>query len=350
MDAPTLATTLREATNMLPLLILLMWNCLRRSPGYYKAPVYDQVFPTLQILQAMMNDWNFSFASGLFDALRSSTPPSLAFFKSLPSGMHAHIFFSVLKNVFAVYVVVMEKAGKWKIYIGSATNSIDGLLGRARNYKNHDSNLGTWVLKALAEGWTITHIGLLAWLPLPRLRDQARIRALFLIMEATFTWTFWSMNADHSKIYYGMDVLCPWKLLDLEYQGLNSSSCLRETPVSDFELSARQLDTLEVVRTFTRQDHIADWRNKKRDEDPVAYHQSRALERQKERQKAKEKDAVAYKASYTEPRNRAKAEGKYPCHTCGTVYGTKAVMDRHFGTQKHKMEVRRKAKLASLGF
>ncbi|KAG9532489.1 hypothetical protein KCU93_g956, partial [Aureobasidium melanogenum] len=353
MDAITLSTTLKEATSILPLMILLMWNCLLVTPSYDKAHIYGQLFPNFQPLQKWMNDSGIFFAPSLFETLRSSTPALLSFFKSLPSGMHKDILHSIFKNVFAVYVCIMEKGGKWMIYIGSATNADYGLLARSRNYKNLDDNLGSWVKKALAEGWTITHIGLLCWVPLPRLRDQPRLRALFLVLECTFTWTFWSMYA--RKTYYGMDALCPWKLSSLGYTGLNSQSCLRETPSSDFDLSERQLDTMEKLRTFANGDRNANWRNKKRDEDPVAYNRYRADGVNANNAKAKAKDPEAYKAAWqarnSKSRKKAKDEKKFQCLTCdGKCFTSQYHLDRHIDGPRHKKKVKQMAGQTTLKF
>jgi hypothetical protein len=117
-----------------------------------------------------------------------------------------------------VYLLVLEKSGERpSIYIGSGTDATSGVTVRLWGYDN-DHRVAANVKHALADGYTITHKGLLCWarIPVPLLRFP--IGTLFYAMEATFSMLFWSMELRTKN--YGFPQLCPWPLDTLEYSRL----------------------------------------------------------------------------------------------------------------------------------
>ncbi|CAN9082092.1 unnamed protein product [Alternaria alternata] len=67
------------------------------------------------------------FAPGIWAQLRSPSPPTIAFFKSLPQ--------HIPRNVWGIYIVVLEMDGASpQIYIGSGTAFKGDVLYRTRSY------------------------------------------------------------------------------------------------------------------------------------------------------------------------------------------------------------------------
>jgi hypothetical protein len=98
---------------------MLSWTCLSLTPAHLKNGVFALISPTHQELEVCMLGWLFTFAPGLLEVLNSQTPPTIAYFKSLP-----------LQTVrlWARYVLVPENAGsRPKIYIGCDTESRSGI-------------------------------------------------------------------------------------------------------------------------------------------------------------------------------------------------------------------------------
>lgn len=113
-----LTATTTSSTTILELVLLLVWNCLCVTPERQKHPIYVRVFPSNEVLQSVSSACSLAFAPGLFEVLQASEPPSIAYFKNLPT---------YCKKLWAVYLLVLEKSGyRPKIYIGSGTDSKSG--------------------------------------------------------------------------------------------------------------------------------------------------------------------------------------------------------------------------------
>lgn len=112
------------ASNMLEVLVLMIWACIN-NPGTV-LEVYTQWFIDTDDILEKCTAASLNFASGLFEALQAPYPPSLTFFKTLPSAV---------KPMWGVYAVVLEKAGNIPlVYIGSGTDSAGGLKNRMFAY------------------------------------------------------------------------------------------------------------------------------------------------------------------------------------------------------------------------
>lgn len=229
----TLCTMPFAANNAFELVLLVAWTCLCTAPENQKHPIYDKVFPSQAALEQLLSS-SLGFAPGLFEAMQAGTPPDLSFFKSLPTVRD-------FKKHWAVYVVVLEKQGcRGKIYVGSGTEASNGVAVRLANYHN-GTLVPRHVAKALSNGYTIVHQGLLCWRPIPI--NAPVVRMLFVLLEATFTFFFWALLAK-TENGYGMIAICPWARHSLEYDGLCSHSPLWEPPVGDHSLTPEELEEL----------------------------------------------------------------------------------------------------------
>jgi hypothetical protein len=92
------------------------------------------------------------------------------------------------------------------VYIGSGTDARDGIRGRLRQYDT-EMNIGASVWKALQNGYTIVHIGLICWAPLPSAAWVPQLRTFFLAIEAAFTFVFWAMAK--KKGWNDLSSMCP---------------------------------------------------------------------------------------------------------------------------------------------
>lgn len=155
-----------------------------------------------------------SFAPGLFEVLQSTSPPSSTFFKTLPTDYN---------RKWAVYLVLQEKKDcQPLIYIGSGTSCLRGVVERLANYVDL-SMLPRWVEKAVENGYTVEHRGLLCWTPIPSPDLQPTHRMLMFAIEGTFTFVLWALrrvNSDKGSQF------CPWPLSSLTYGGLCSHSAV----------------------------------------------------------------------------------------------------------------------------
>jgi hypothetical protein len=97
----------------------LVWGCINFTPPKLKNPMYLIVFASQAILEDIFAESGVDFASGLLQVFQSDSPPTTAYFKSLPT-------IAALGGAWwAVYVLVLEKAGsRPKIYVGSSTHEI----------------------------------------------------------------------------------------------------------------------------------------------------------------------------------------------------------------------------------
>lgn len=108
--------------------MLLVWNLLTLTPVSLKNPVHAMVLATRDLLEQLLSDSLLVFAPGLLDVLQPPTPPSVAYFKGLPTDA----------NCWGVYLLVLEKPGcRPKIYVGSGTDKDRGV---ARRFQQYDSN------------------------------------------------------------------------------------------------------------------------------------------------------------------------------------------------------------------
>jgi hypothetical protein len=186
-----------EAT-LLQLVLLLTWTCINMSFGSSKHPIFSKVLSSQAVIEQLLAFASLAFAPGLFEVLQASTPPTVSWFKCLPTNDEKR---------WAIYLLVLEKPScRPKIYIGSGTNSKHGVHVRLTCY-DRQSNLPIFVERALKDGYSIVHKGILCWIPIPLAADQPVLRVLFIALEATFSFVFWAMQSTKDNAF-GMGKMC----------------------------------------------------------------------------------------------------------------------------------------------
>jgi len=204
-----------ETDDISVFILWLAWTCLSLTNPALKNYAFDLIFSAERAMEEVMQLFHFEFAPGLLQVFRSSTAPTISYFKTLP--MH-------LSKLWAVYLLVLEKAGhRPRVYIGSGTGSELGVNRRMTTYDRRcrtgksDNGIPHYVETSLQEGYAITHKGLLAWTPLPLASDRYVLRCFVLVLECVFTLCFWAMKS-RTKDYF-MPALCPWPRDSFTYDG-----------------------------------------------------------------------------------------------------------------------------------
>ncbi len=95
-------TMLPTTSDLLIWMVWLCWTVLFLTDPALKNGKYAVFFPTPRRLARLMLSSGLCFAPGLLDVLRSTTPPTIAYFKTLQEP---------LPGVWAVYMLVLEKPG-----------------------------------------------------------------------------------------------------------------------------------------------------------------------------------------------------------------------------------------------
>ncbi|GKT42172.1 uncharacterized protein ColSpa_02353 [Colletotrichum spaethianum] len=308
-----------SAGTLFKLVLLVTWTCLEDTPFSMKNTLFARFFSSLDVLESTALLASLSFAPGLFSVLQAATPPAIQFFQSLPVGP---------KNCWGIYALVLEKPGSRPgLYIGSGTSTGTPTAGGvALRFKQYDDGflIPKWIKVALKDGYTITHKGLLCWIPRPGASDVPVFRLLFIALEATFTYIFWALKARHGG--YG----------DFGYDGLCSHAALNEGVPGQFDLSPEELETLakerEEKRLILKAQNNSSWHYKQMAENYDEYitaanvrvAKSRANNpgRNKKYQETKIKEALE--------------EQRFHCELCGLFFGTKQRLRNHENTPKHR--------------
>jgi hypothetical protein len=214
-------------TNMSAFAVQFAWLCLSNSYAAMKNYHIDKWLYSYDVFEEYFFELALVFAPGLLEVLQASTPPTLAFFRTLPS----HI---KVGRCWAVYLLILEKSDcRPRVYIGMGTQEVKGVAGRLYQYEAL-VNLPALVKAALDEGYDITHKGLLCWCPMPAVGTVLTpLRALFLVLESTFSLMLWAMQSRTKEYFF--PTLCPWPKEDLEYDGCCSHVALSD-PIRGTEI------------------------------------------------------------------------------------------------------------------
>ena len=223
-----------------------------------------------------------------------------------------------------------------------------------------------YVEKALKDGYTIVHKGILCWTPIPSAALVPILRTLIVTLEATFAFVFWAMlcKTDYG---FGMVQLCPWACESFEYDGLCTHSSLFEAPAGDHSLSASELEAQAVEMMQRRADYMREYRERTKREEHEKYRArvNKEAARQRKRNpgsikaahqrsiakavKEKKHYCAIYNHAFTKkakltqhlkgPKHAAKAKAvkgeKHYCAICDHTFSTKATLTRHLKGPKH---------------
>lgn len=325
-SSPTARIMESAAVAILQLVLLATWKTLSDTPFRKRNPLFARFFNSQAVFETIATTASIVFCPGLFEVLQAATPPSIRFFKSLPAPPE-------LVNKCGVYVTVMEKPGcRPKVYVGSATSAQQGMRQSLQQY-DLGLMLPQYVEDALDEGYTITHKGLLCWMPRPIASLVPVNRLLFVALEAAFTYMFWATRS--RVIDYGMGHICLWDRHTLEYDGLCSHCCLNEAILGDFDLTAEQLEDQAIEKEQKRLEMKA--------EQATNYHYKQMVDNYDEyigkagRRVAKSRANnpgrnATYQANCIK---KATSEKYFHCVLCNLSFGTKQKLEKHQKTPKH---------------
>lgn len=312
----TLAAFIDKATLTLHLLPLPRWL----QSSQIKVLLKDE--PTWR---SVVEARELQTAPGLEQVLSSETPPPFAFFKSLPSP-------SRHQKQWAIYVLCLEKPDcKPRLYVGSGTESQDRVLSRFRGYDSGRGPIPQLVQRALDEGYTITHKGLLAWIDLPEPGQTQTQRARTLVLEAVFTILFVAARRSIIDQLYIED-LYRWKREDVEWDPLCTHLSFTEKVSATAVLSPAELEACAIASKARNVEKTQRYRKRKRDEDEVGFKAAGLAQHQSWAEK--NRDRINEIAAGV--RNKAKAENRFPCTTCKRPFATDAALASHLKTDAHQ--------------
>ncbi|KAJ9655835.1 carbamoyl-phosphate synthase (glutamine-hydrolyzing) cpa2 [Neophaeococcomyces mojaviensis] len=313
----------------LPLLVLqLMWTLLDSVSPRNMHYNFTKVLPSLDVLEYMLASASLVFAPGLFEVIRASTPPTVAYFKSLPTDC---------TKIWGVYLLVLEKKGcRPKIYVGSGTQFEYGVSSRWSQY-DHKRKLPRYVEQALKEGYRIVHKGLLCWTPIPSPTVVPVLRVLFVAIEATFTFVLWAVHCD-TDYGFGLRHICLWDIDTLEYDGACGHNPLMEGVVSDLDLSAEELEAQAALYKERRKETKHKSVQKSKDANPEEF-QAKKTESNRNRRL---NNPEVVKNEIKQWKVKAIEEKRHHCDICDFSFHTPGLLQQHLETPRHKARVARK--------
>jgi hypothetical protein len=212
-----------------------VWMCLSNQPDHCKNAYFNQFLKSSSVVEEIATESKIKSASSLPAYMNGPKPDNIDYFKTLPTECGTD---------WCCYAAILEKPGcKPRVQIGSGTHGTFGGQRRLDDYPNERA-LPSLVLKALNEGFVITHVGVLCTASKPEAADQPLTRLVFVAIEGTFAYLFWSLNA--YKADYGMGFTCLWDWQGLPWDSLSTHSPFYEGIRSEFGLTEEQM-----------QDHLA---------------------------------------------------------------------------------------------
>lgn len=318
------------AVTIFTLMLTTTWKTIVDTPRLMKYPTFDQFLTSLPIVQGIAAAAAITFAPGLLDAVQSTTPPTIDFFKSLPGS-------DAVREIWGIYAIVLEKAGnRPRLYVGSGTTAKNGLHTRWKQYDTGDV-LPRYIQESILQGFEITHKGLFCWAPRPDASFVPVRRLLFVAMECCIAYMFWAMKA--MKGDYSMGHICLWDRRDLEYDGLCSHPSLFENVQGDFDLTPEQLEAKaeEAERRFREHKAInaQNYHHKQMAENYDEYMTNSCNRVAKSRALNPETHRKTEKARI----QKDLSNKRYHCSTCNISFPVKRVLDDHMKSAKHKRKV-----------
>lgn len=191
-----------------------------------------------------------------------------------------------------------------------------------------------YIEKALDEGYTIVHKGLLCWIPIPTAALLPVTRLLFVALEAAFAYMFWTMRERTRN--HDMSHICLWDRTTLEYDGLCSHCSLNEGILGDFDLSPEQLEAQAIDKEQKRLELKA--------ENATNYHYKQ-MEENYDEYIGKSSVRVARSRANNPGRDRqrqadrvekARREKSFHCGRCNLTFRTRQILEKHEKSAKHR--------------
>ncbi|CAN9337257.1 unnamed protein product [Alternaria alternata] len=311
---------------LLELLVALIWACL--SVPVHKNGLFTTVLFTSTVIAEICSAASLSFCPGLLDAMQAAAPPTLSWWKSLPVNQPRR---------WGVYCLVLEKPGHIPlIYIGSGTDAKRGCPARLQIYEQlkHFHMWPKYVLKAHRDGYAITHIGWLVSAPIPSAGIIPPVRLLFIAMEATFSFLFWTMKSADKD--YGMASCCPWFGKGLfTYGGLCSHNALLEMVCGNFDITPEEREAITAKVKEKNRIYQANYHKLGKLNAPgkVKARNRKAHLRFRECSRHKiQENQRRYIATQIDSK-------KFYCDVCERACGKQCTLDRHNKSKRHLANV-----------
>lgn len=310
-----------EAGTLCQFVLEHAWNCLNNTPKLRKRPEFGNQFGSYDALKSAAANVSLQFAPGMLDVVQNPEPPSIQYFKNLPT---------VSVSRWAIYAFVLEKPGsRALLYFGSGTNTEGGVNARLAQYAR-GYRIPVLMQQALDDGYKITHRGLICWISIPAARIVSITRVLFYLLEASHTYMFWGMH--ESAKDSDRKEFCLWDPAKLEYGGLCSHSALTDAIAADFNLTDDQIEANEQHRKDRKYANGMSWYNKQLDTDYVGFRAKTAAATRRSRAKNPELKSQQAAAK----RERALEDETYHCEDCGRSFPDQRALDDHLASDRHK--------------
>ncbi|KAI5202982.1 carbamoyl-phosphate synth [Aureobasidium subglaciale] len=302
-----------------------VWLCLSNQPTHAKNDYFNMFFTSPSIIQNIAVETRLSFPPSLKAFMEGDRPDDIQFFKSLPTDFD---------DEWAIYAVTMEKLNcKPRVQIGSATAARYGAPSRVKHYYTF-TLLPINVEKSLEEGYIITHVGKMCGAPIPGSADIPLARLLFVAVEATFCYLFWTMKAYMSD--YGMGFTCLWDWQGLAWDSLSSHSAFYEGIRSEYNLTQEQLvEHAANMKVKAKQIHNignSHWHHMKMETDYDAYITASIARKMKSRAANPGREMEVERA-----RHKRDLEAKrFYCDDCSEAFTTAYLLKTHKTKDSHK--------------
>lgn len=328
-----MAYRISNADNMYDLMIDLVDNVLRKTPAKEKHPLFDEVLPDHEAVDELYGHaTGVHYAPGLFEVLTSTKAPSNDFLESTPAAS------TFKKKKFAIYNLAMRYGSEIEHYFGDAACSATGHKNRMWDY-NTSHNLSSRVALRLSQGWTISHIGFIAWMDVPTFAYIPRLRLLTLAIEATMTYAFWGLAWDKTKSHGGKADFCLFDRLELDYAGLCTHPSIYEAVHSAFGLSDEEVIALQSEMALRRKEAVPKSRNKAKLERPEEYKAMMNTQRANFVAKNPERTKEIGKKWADKDAAESVLKSKYSCGPCKKNYPQKKTYIGHLISPTHSTKV-----------
>lgn len=293
-------------------------------PRWYINPDIKVVFLDRAAWDSVVDSSPLSFAPGVDQVLSSTEPPSINFFRTLPTP-------SKTRKQWGIYALVLERPGCTPIlYIGSGRNAEGRIQARHTSYINLTGPFAYLVQKALDGGFTITSCGMLCWTDLPAPHLVPRLRARVLVLEAVFTIVFYACIKTIMDDVFIPDFFL-WQRQDVDWEPGCTHLSLSESVKADLKLTDEELTLAAAARTQRSTEKTARCRQRQRDVDEAAFLQ-KGLD-QHRAWSASNPGRVNEIAAGT--RQRAKDSARFRCNTCDINLASQWAYDEHVKSRRH---------------
>lgn len=295
------------------------------APHWYINPDLRELFKDRSNYDIIADCSPLSLAPNLGSILAANKPPTIAFFKSLPSPS---------SQTWGIYALLFEKAGcQPLLYIGSGTSSLNGVASRLHYYKPGASNLPRFVKQAFEDNYHISHRGVLCWSPTPTIGLVPRVRARFLALEAMFTIMFHACIAAITDMY--LRHLYIWRRDTVEWKPLCSHLSLKEAIRGGFTLSKEELEAVAAIRAARATElgniNSRKHRAKRRAADPEAY----ILKVRIDKRKWSENNQDKVNKTAAKSQNKSRELRRFYCDTCEIALQSDSALKKHILTSSH---------------